>query len=108
MLGKKLKELRKARNLKQDDIAHLFNVTRGNISNWENGRRNPSVKQLEALAKFYNISMDFFAEETKQDETIELLDRARKLLKDDNVSQKKKEQLYTEIMRLYLELKSPK
>ena len=106
MLGEKLKQLRKARNLKQDDIAHIFGISRGSVSNWEKGRRKPNIQQLEELAKFYNISLDYFAEETKKDEVVELLDRARKILHDDNVATEKKEKLYKEIMKLYLNLKS--
>lgn len=105
MLGEKLKQLRKSRSLKQDDIAHLFGVSRGSVSNWEKGRRKPNIKQLEVLANFYNVSLDYFAEETKQDEVVELLDRARKILQDENVPKDKKEDLYQEIMRLYLQLK---
>ena len=106
MLGEKLKQLRKARNLKQDDIALLFGISRGSVSNWEKNRRKPNIHQLEELAKYYNISLDYFAEETKKDEVVELLDRARKILKDDNIATEKKENLYQEIMRLYLTLKS--
>lgn len=108
MLGQKLKELRKSRNLKQDDIAHLFGVSRGSISNWEKDRRRPNINQLEILANYYNISLDYFAEEVRKDEVVELLDRARKLMNDSAVPSIKKEELYQEIMRLYLDLKSSK
>lgn len=105
LLGEKLKQLRKSRNLKQDDIAHLFGVSRGSVSNWEKNRRRPSIKQLEVIANFYNISLDFFADENKNDEVIEVLDRARKIMNDDHVPKEKKEELYQEIMRIYLQLK---
>ncbi len=108
MLGNKLKELRKSRGLTQDDIAAKFNLSRGSVSNWEKGRRKPSIKQLEVLANFYNVSLDFFAEETSTNEVVDVLERAKNLLKDDNVPTSQKEELYQEIMRLYLELKSSK
>ena len=105
MLGEKLKTLRKSRSLKQDDIAHLFNLSRGSISNWEKGRRKPSIKQLEELAKFYNVGLDYFQEEAPKDEVIDLLERAKKILNDDTIDSSKKTELYEEIMRLYLSIK---
>ena len=38
-LGKKLYELRKAKNLTQDDVAEKLNVTRQTISKWETNHR---------------------------------------------------------------------
>lgn len=108
MLGNKLKELRKSRGLTQDDIAAKFGLSRGSVSNWEKGRRKPSIKQLEVLANFYNVSLDFFADETSTNEVVDVLERAKNLLKDDNVPSSQKEELYQEIMRLYLELKTSK
>ncbi len=108
MLGNKLKELRKSRGLTQDDIAAKFGLSRGSVSNWEKGRRKPSIKQLEVLANFYNVSLDFFADETSTNEVVDVLERAKNILKDDNVPTSQKEELYQEIMRLYLELKSSK
>ena len=108
MLGSKLKELRKSRGLTQDDIAEKFGLSRGSVSNWEKGRRRPSVRQLEVLANYYNVSLDFFAEETNTNEVVDILERAKTLLKDDSVPTSQKEELYQEIMRLYLELKTSK
>lgn len=106
LLGEKLKSLRKSRGLTQDDIAAKFDLSRGSISNWEKGRRKPSIKQLEVLANFYNVSLDYFADESKTDEVVDLLERAKNLLKDNSIPTSNKEELYQEIMRLYLELKN--
>lgn len=108
MLGTKLKQLRKSRGLTQDDIAIKFKLSRGSISNWEKNRRKPNIKQLEELANFYNVTLDYFADETSPDEVIDLINRAKTLLSDDTVPTEKKEELYQEIMRLYLELKASK
>ncbi|MEG0109004.1 MAG: helix-turn-helix transcriptional regulator, partial [Lachnospiraceae bacterium] len=37
ILGEKISELRKEKNLSQDSFAELFHVTRQTVSNWENG-----------------------------------------------------------------------
>lgn len=108
MLGTKLKKLRKDRNLKQDDIAELFGITKGSISNWENDRRSPNIQQLQRLADFYGVSMDYFNDETKQIkiEVEDVLYKAKDLLINNNVSQQDKERLFDEIMKLYLEQKN--
>lgn len=104
-LGKKLRDLRKARKLTQQDIADRFKVTRGTVSNWEIERREPDLKTLEKLAAFYNVSLDYFAVEKTEDQLVEILDRARDILNDDSVPVNAKQKLYEEIMRLYLKSK---
>lgn len=58
LLGKKLKELRKAHSLKQDDIAEVLGVVRQTYSNYESGKRTPDSESLYKLAGLYNISID--------------------------------------------------
>ena len=49
-LGKKVRMLRKRRGLKQDDLANLLLLSKGQIANLENGRRNLSIKQLAVVS----------------------------------------------------------
>ena len=111
MIGEKLKTLRKNRNLKQDDIAELFGITKGTVSNWENNRRTPNIQQLQRLSDFYGVSMDYFNEEEKKPvkievEVKEVIYKAKNLLNDENVSLDDKERLFNEIMRLYVDIKN--
>ncbi len=53
-----LKELRFERNLGQVELAKAVGVSKGVISLWENGLREPSMYSLISLAKFFNISID--------------------------------------------------
>jgi transcriptional regulator with XRE-family HTH domain len=50
----RLKFLRMSRGLHQQQIATLINVPRPYVSNFENGVRNPTPKQLAALARVFN------------------------------------------------------
>lgn len=109
MLGEKLKALRKERNLKQDDIGELFGITKASVSNWENGRRSPNIQQLQRLANFYHVPLDYFQE--KQSFRIdmgvdELLQKTKSLLISEQVSIEDKERIFNEVMRLYLEQKN--
>ena len=53
-----LKQLRKERNLSQEDLAELLNVSRQAVSKWEQGDGYPEVEKLLYLAQTLNISLD--------------------------------------------------
>ncbi len=53
-----LKELRQEKNLGQVELAKAVGVSKGVISLWENGLREPTMYSLITLAKFFNISID--------------------------------------------------
>lgn len=59
--GYRLKELRVENNIGQVELAKAINVSKGIISLWENGLREPKLSNLIALAKFFRVSIDFLA-----------------------------------------------
>lgn len=103
-LGKKLKALRKGRGLTQQQLAEKMDISRATISNYEVGRRSPHLSELRRFADFYGVSLDFFGVATT-DEVFELLSRGKEFFHNPNVPKEKKEEIYKEFMRLYLELK---
>lgn len=56
-----LKELRLERKVNQVDLAQAIGVSKGIISLWENGLREPTLTNLIALAKYFNVSIDYLA-----------------------------------------------
>ena len=54
-----LKNLRIEKNIGQVELAKALGVSKGIISLWENGLREPSMTNLIALAKFSEVSIDF-------------------------------------------------
>ncbi|MCL2570173.1 MAG: helix-turn-helix domain-containing protein [Firmicutes bacterium] len=57
---KVLKELREEKNLTQADLAkHLGYKNETTISNWEIGKRTPELNNLIAIAKFFDVSLDY-------------------------------------------------
>ena len=56
--NEKLQELRKQKNLTQEELAQSLYVSRTAISKWESGRGLPSIDSLKAISKFYTISLD--------------------------------------------------
>ena len=57
-LNEKLQQLRKQKNLTQEELAQALYVSRTAISKWESGRGYPSIDSLKAIAKFFDISVD--------------------------------------------------
>lgn len=53
-----LKYLRLERNLGQVELAKELGVSKGVISLWENGLREPSMSSLILIARYFNISID--------------------------------------------------
>lgn len=53
-----LKELRLEKNLGQVELAKSLGVSKGVISLWENGLREPGMYSLISLAMFFNVTID--------------------------------------------------
>lgn len=104
-IGEKLKELRRARDLKQCQVADALELSRASISNIENGRRSLTLNTLKRFADFYKIDISYFEIDSKKDEVIDLLERTRKIFQDDRVPQSEKEDLYLQVMKLYISTK---
>lgn len=64
-----LKNFRKELRLSQTEFGKLFNVATTTISQWEKGTREPDIKTLIKLAKYFNVSVDYLIgnEEIKKD-----------------------------------------
>lgn len=54
-----LKYLRNRSGLTQMEIAKKLGVAKSTISMYENGQREPEFETLEALADYFNVTMDF-------------------------------------------------
>ena len=66
-IGLKLKALRKAKMLSQQEVADKFGLSRTTISNYEIGRRKPTIYELQAFADFYGVELNHFGGTTTKD-----------------------------------------
>ena len=57
----RIKELREQKRLNQEGLALKINVSQSTISAYEVGERTPDFNTLINLAKFFNVSLDYFA-----------------------------------------------
>lgn len=55
----KLKQLRREKQLTQQDIATFLGITRAAYTNLENGKRQPDIETLSRLADYYCVSVDY-------------------------------------------------
>lgn len=58
-IGKKIKELRKQKQLTQEQLAKRLWLTKAIISAYENGLRFPSLEVLMQLAYTFNVTTDY-------------------------------------------------
>ena len=57
-LGKRIAALRREKNLKQDDLAQMLEVSPQAVSKWENDQTCPDISLLPKLAKIVGVSVD--------------------------------------------------
>ena len=60
----RLEALRKARGIKQEELAAALEVSRQTIGSLENGRDNPSILLAFKIARYFDVSIeDVFIDE---------------------------------------------
>ena len=57
-IGKRIAALRREKNLKQDDLAQMLEVSPQAVSKWENDQTCPDISLLPNLAKILGVSID--------------------------------------------------
>jgi transcriptional regulator with XRE-family HTH domain len=83
-IGKRLKELRESRQLTLDmvvydlDATYEIELTKGNLSRWENGKNYPSLYYAAYLAKYYGVSVDYLIGNTDIKTPVNLLTKTKK------------------------------
>ena len=98
-IGRFIAELRKEKNLTQQELADKLNVTDRAISHWENGRRLPDISLLKELGEVFNVTIDEIISGKRMTE-----DEQKELFKDSMIeiytSRKKIEnlQILTELL----------
>lgn len=57
-LGNRITELRKQREMSQEELAVEMHVSRQSISKWENGLSNPDTENLIRLAEIFEVDLN--------------------------------------------------
>lgn len=108
-IGERVRQLRKSKGITQDELGLVLGdrttgkpLSRGQVSNLETGKRNFNIHQIKVLADFFNVSLETLGFESDEIETVDLLQRAKLIFENDNVPLDEKQELYENIMKLYL------
>ena len=57
----RLKDLREDADKSQEEIAKIIGTSQSYYAQYENGKRAIPFERMIALAKFYNVSLDYLA-----------------------------------------------
>lgn len=81
-LGRRLKQLRE--NKTQDEVATVIGISRARYSHYETGRSEPDNEVLQALAKYYAVTVDFLLglDKTPKNESTVSADTVKKSFSD--------------------------
>lgn len=102
-IGQRIKELRMKRGLDQLQLGQIIGVQRSQVSNIERGVRNINLNQLKILSDYFNVSFETLGFQSEDKiESVDLLERAKLIFLNENVPQEEKQDLYDELMRIYL------
>lgn len=56
--NEKLQQLRKQKNLTQEQLAEQLFVSRTAISKWESGKGYPNIESLKSISKLFSVTID--------------------------------------------------
>ena len=70
-IGRFLKELRKERELTQEQLAEKFGVSSRSVSRWENGNTMPELGILVELAEYYEVDIKEIIDGERKSESME-------------------------------------
>lgn len=57
--SERFKELRKSRNLSQQELADILKTSKSSVNMYERGEREPGIEMLETIADFFNVDIDY-------------------------------------------------
>lgn len=109
-LGDRIKQLRKEKDLTQEEMADQLSLNRATISNWEIDRASPDAKTIIQLADFFNVTVDYLMGISDSPQT-NFSPKADKLLKAISLAEELPEEKITEladILEVFIDLQMRK
>jgi len=65
--GERLYGLRKTKNISQEELAEILDVSRQSISKWENDRAYPEMTRLLFMSEYFEVSLDYLMRGTEEE-----------------------------------------
>ena len=105
MLGLKIEELRKQRELTQAELGKILGFKDSTISQYETNKREPDYKTLQKLADFFSVSVDYLLGRTNNP-LMNIEEIFNKISKEKNVPENIKNEALNRIEQAHRELQS--
>ncbi len=58
-IGNRIQELRKKKNISQEELANVMNVSRQAVSKWESNLSAPDIEKIIDLCEYFDVSADY-------------------------------------------------
>jgi HTH-type transcriptional regulator, competence development regulator len=88
MLGETIAKLRKEKGLSQYELADRLGFSRGKLSNYEQGSRQPDYDTLKKIADYFDVSIDHLLGREEKGKTKEdSLEEVNNLVKEYGIEQ---------------------
>lgn len=100
-IGLFLKELRKEKNLTQEQLAEILGVTNRSVSRWENGVNMPDFDLVIEIAQYYDVSIEEILDGERKDEMIDKKTE-QMLLKVADYESDEKQRMLRRLCRLFI------
>jgi transcriptional regulator with XRE-family HTH domain len=69
-ISERIKNLRKEKNLNQEELGKILGISRRSISAIENGETDLSTQQIKAISELFNVTTDYLLNGTEIKNTI--------------------------------------
>lgn len=83
IFGRNIKKIRILKNMNQQEFGELFEISRGSIGSYEEGRAEPKIDSVIKIAKKFDLSIDHIL--TKELTVNELSNFANKISKHEEI-----------------------
>ncbi len=102
IFGNNIKKIRILKNMNQQDFGELFEISRGSIGSYEEGRAEPKIDSVIKIAAYFNLSIDALL--TKELTVNDLSNFTNKISKHIIYTNEKKEiETTSQKSKIYLE-----
>jgi transcriptional regulator with XRE-family HTH domain len=58
-IGDMIRVLRRNKEITQEQLAEILDVSTPAICKWESGQTNPDINMLPVIARYFQVSIDF-------------------------------------------------
>ena len=111
-IGSKIKQLRESKGKTQTDLAKLLGISDKAVSAWGNGRKQPRMKHLLAMSRYYGVKPSWFIDgdghEDSRCSVLQIADGLQKIEQEEETIEKYRQlpEKYKSVIRQLIDVLS--